>query len=503
MSKESHGRPKAPRARPAPRANSKPASQPASKPTSKPISNPASKPRSGRPPKPRSAPRTPRDPARDAAYSHLAHQAARFPDLSIFGPDVSGLSPRDAAFAHAISDAAQRHWITLVYLLSVHMHRNWADNDPGLRGALLGGAAQILYLDRVPPHAVLDESVEWAKSRCHPSAGGVVNAILRKIAEQLVSREPGPWRDEPGLFPMSDGRILRLKDAPLPENEQHRLSVASSCPLWLIQRWAEAFSPQTARDLALHAITQPPTILNVAHARSAIEPGATGLTFRPHEQQGSVVVEGPREALSELLTQRQDLWAQDPSSCLAVRSVADLTPRLVVDLCAGQGTKTRQLAATFPAARIVASDADPDRLLALKRLAQTSRQIEALELAALKHDFAGTADLVLLDVPCTNTGVLARRAEARYRGTPQQLARLVGVQRGILADALRLLKKGGRILYSTCSVEREENETQIASAPAMGFTPERVTRTMPVGRPGEDPTRYRDGAFSALLSPTG
>ncbi len=383
------------------------------------------------------------------------------------------------------------------------MHRNWADNDPGLRGVLLGGAAQILYLDRVPPHAVLDESVEWAKARCHPSAGGVVNAILRKIAEQLVSREPGPWRDEPGRFPMSDGRMLVLKDAPLPENERHRLSVATSCPAWLIERWGEAFGHDSARALALHALAQPPTVLNIAHAKSPPDDPKSGLMFKPHAQPGSVVVEGPREALSELLTRRQDLWAQDASSCLAVRSVADLSPRLVIDLCAGQGTKTRQLAATFPASRIVASDADPDRLLALTRLAKDSRQIEALELSALKRDFAGTADLVLLDVPCTNTGVLARRAEARYRCTPQQLARLAGVQRGILADALRLLKKGGRILYSTCSVEREENEAQIASAPAMGFTAQRVIRTVPNGLPGEDPTQYRDGAFSALLSPTG
>jgi len=460
---------------------------------------PAAPPKGKAPPQPE--PPAPLDRARDVVHRALAHQAECYPELDLAPLDSSGLSPRDAAFAHAIYDTVLRRWITLGYLIDGFLTRPFGSMDARVRAVLLAGAAQLLLLDRVPPHAVLNESVAWTKQVVKPEVGGLVNAILRRIAELVYTQHQGlpdqkprvPWARERNQLPLPEGDCIELRQPVLPEPLLERAAIATSHPTALLRHWATAFGEPEALRLAEHNTTIPPTLLNVAFASSPVPHTLS------HEQPGTAIYTGSREDLVTLLNARPDIWVQDASSTLAIASIADLSPKLIIDACAGQGTKTRQLARTFPAAKIIATDIDPRRLRTLREIAKLEPTITVIPPEFLAS-YRAQADLILLDVPCSNSGVLPRRVEARYRCDPAQLARLVATQRQILTGTLPLLAPGGHILYSTCSIDHEENEQQLERAKSYNLAATRSHRTMPAGLPGDLPSGYHDGAFSALLS---
>jgi 16S rRNA (cytosine967-C5)-methyltransferase len=214
------------------------------------------------------------------------------------------------------------------------------------------------------------------------------------------------------------------------------------------------------------------------------------------------VFTGTFTQLHDLLSSRHDVWPQDDASAGAVESLAGLKPKMILDLCAGRGTKTRQLAQIFPNAQIAATDADDRRLEVLRKTFAGHGRVTAAGMRATTRGNVGKADLILLDVPCSNSGVLARRPEARYRADDAHLASLVDIQRQIIADSISLLAPGGRILYATCSLEPEENEQQGQwAAKWHNFACNRERRITPSGTPGGPPTAYADGAYSVLLEP--
>ncbi|HYE03342.1 MAG TPA: transcription antitermination factor NusB, partial [Phycisphaerales bacterium] len=427
----------------------------------------------------------------------------RFPDLDLLQLRTAHLDPRDAALAHAIYDAVIRRWITLEFLLARHLSQPIGGLEPRLRAALLVGAAQVLFLDRLPAHAVLNQAVQWAKQRIRPGAGNLVNAVLRRIVElrAAAGTDSRPTytgdRDE---LPRSDGTAVVLAGPVLPEAEEDRLAIATSHPRALIDAWSLALGPAAARRLALHSLARPPNILNTAHARGPL-PDAL---LTPHSIPGHHVFTGSHAELVSLLASRPDVWVQDPASSLAVRSVSGREPALVLDMCAGQGTKTRQLAATFPRARIVATDQDPGRFETLQRVFATEPRVRVLPLPELREHILEQADLILLDVPCSNTAVLARRPEARYRFDTAHLDGLAEIQRQIIADSIPYLSVGPRrigILYSTCSLHPSENDAQAAWAARWHrLTPRGPRLHLPQGGPGEPDHQYTDGSFSVLLA---
>ena len=182
---------------------------------------------------------------------------------------------------------------------------------------------------------------------------------------------------------------------------------------------------------------------------------------------------------------------------------AGLRPQVVVDFCAGRGTKTVQLATAFPAARIVATDPDDARRQDLAKAASRFANIEVLGPDRIPDCFQA-ADLVVADVPCSNTGVLPRRPEAAYRFTARRLEKLVDKQRSIVAGSLPLLKPGGTLLYATCSLEPAENARQAAWLRKHHRLVDRGERQrFPTGLPGDPPTAYADGGYWTLLCHTG
>ncbi len=445
---------------------------------------------------------TPPRSARDSALRVIAQHVRRFPDLEPLAIDERSLSPKDAGLANAIVDAVLRHWLSLEFIAARFSSRPWNSLSHVVRAAILAGTAQLLVLDRIPPHAALHETVEWIK-RESPKASGLVNAILRRVSELKVERLDGLLPDS---FPLhaSSARSLAIPSVELPPDPLAKAAVLLSHPEALLRAWATDFGQDEAVRLSLHSHARPPITLNVQWANDA---APASLELTPHSMHGHATTTLVGARLAAALDEHREVWVQDAAAGKAVRSVAHLTPRVILDACAGQGTKTRQLAAAFPDARILATDVDRTRLATL---AASTRHLPNVTVIAFNtlRDHAGTPDLVLLDVPCTNTGVLARRTEARYRTQTSQLDRLASIQLGLITKAFELLAKDqdARVLYSTCSIDPRENTNRVQeaidTAKSTRGTPiaiESLDLTLPDGVPGETPDTYHDGAFSALL----
>ena len=359
------------------------------------------------------------------------------------------------------------------------------------------GAAQLLLMERLPDHAVINESVELAKRRI-PRAAGLTNAVLRRVAalragkvdRPQFSQTPGTIPDREEL-PLCDGRALRLTEPVFAEDPLARLAAQTSHPIDVLDRWSSRLGRAKAVELALHNLIHAPVIV------AGLPPGLPWCT--PHDESGFCVFAGDREALEGVLADHPTGLVQDPSVARAVEATAGLMPGLIIEVCAGKGTKTRQLAELHRQARIIATDAKPARRALLAKAFSGNDRVRVVEPDELLP-LAGQADLVVVDVPCSNSAVLARRVEARYRIDEPTLGSLVDLQRQIVADAMRHLSDAGHFLYSTCSLEPEENRGQVDWV--MRWHRMRLRRTaslVPRGLPGDPPARYADGGFFALL----
>jgi 16S rRNA (cytosine967-C5)-methyltransferase len=464
-------------------------------------------------------------------HYRLREEAHRYPDLGLEPLDTGELkgpgAGREAALAHAIYDAVMRRWITLEAVIAPHLTgpkaRPLHELDSTVRAALLAGAAQLLLLDRIPPHAAINEAVNWTRNAGKPKATGLVNALLRRVAESVARAEEGwpvylegPATEHVGKadrLPLHDGRAIQLTKDVFPTETLLWLESAVGVPRLLVERWHARFGEEGAVEQALHTLVQPPVVINHSHAASDTEDPddwsvsvREGQTLEPHEREGLSVLGPPGASPRDMLRGRKDIWVQDATSAgaLDVLDGLDLKPNLIVDLCAGLGTKTRQLRAMFPEATILACDTNDARAKGLRRVFAKDELTKVLDIEDVRSEAAGKADLVLLDVPCSNSGVLPRRPEARYRlGTEkagEQLERLTGIQRDLLAQSRAMLAPGGHVVYATCSMDEDENQRITAWArESAGFAILKETSTLPAGLPGGAPTAYHDGGYAALL----
>ncbi len=433
--------------------------------------------------------------ARDLVTARVTKRTREFPQLFPNPLKTDGLDHRDVALAHAIDQAVARRWLTLVAVIQSVLSRPWDRLEAQVQGSLLVGTAQILLMDRIPDHAAISEAVDWAKSR-RPKAAGIVNAVLRRVAE-LRKRDPGSFFP-PGSFfrrnelPLHDGRVLTLRKPVFDEDPLHRLAQQTSHPVGLLTRWAERDGFESAARLAVHGLVHPPIILTGDLSKDPPH-------CAPHDETGFAVFDGDRAELVPLLAAHAALRVQDPASAAAVAATASLIPNLIVELCAGKGTQTRQLVEVHPQAIIIATDGNPRKRAVLREVFDGHDRVRIVEPKQLV-EHAGQADLVVVDAPCSNTGVLARRVEARYRCTPETLKTLVDLQRQILVEAIRTRAADGQILYCTCSVEPEENQQQVQwLAKWHRAEARREVSLQPAGEPGNPPAGYRDGGYFAIL----
>ena len=375
-------------------------------------------------------------PARKAAFQILvAIERGHFhSDDLLRGRAVNALSSADRNLATALVLGTLRWQIRLDAELRPLLKRPNARLDAEVLIALRLGAFQLLHMDRIPAHAAIGESVELTQRAGHHFASGMVNAVLRKLetSRQSANRTAPP--------------AAKL--------------VAQTHPSWLVDRWTSFYGLEAACDICSHGQSQPPQIIRVANPGVADELATSGVHLEPGELLASArrVVSGDVAATDAFREGRA--WFQDEGSQL----VAEIAGKgsQILDCCAAPGGKTLILAERNPRARIVACEASAPRLEQLRmRLARFGDRIECRLLDVTKLADEAACDLVLADVPCSGTGTLGRNPEIRHRLRMEDLPRQAARQREILMAALRAVRPGGRVIYSTCSLEPEENEEVI------------------------------------------
>ncbi len=301
--------------------------------------------------------------------------------------------------------------------------------------ALRLGAFQLLHMDRIPAHAAIGESVEIAKTAGHRFASGMVNAVLRKLAAASAEAKEKA-----------------------PEEEDCRRAF----PAWMVERWTATYGEEAAHAICRHGQSQPNITIRMVGDDVEAELQAEGVTLSP-----GPLLRAARRVISGDITETKAfregrVRLQDEGSQL----VAELVPHggAILDCCAAPGGKTLILAERNSGARIVASEPSPQRLTQLReRLAVLGGRVECRLADATSLEDDAAYHVVLADVPCSGTGTLGRNPEIRHRLRLEDLPRQAERQRAILRGALRAVRAGGCVIYSTCSLEPEENEQVVAA----------------------------------------
>jgi 16S rRNA (cytosine967-C5)-methyltransferase len=369
-------------------------------------------------------------PARKAAFSILLAVERRdgHSDDLLRGSRVSKLPAADRNLTTALVLGALRWQIALDAAVRPLLKKPNAKLDVEVLIALRLGAFQLLHMDRIPARAAIDESVELAKQAGHKFASGMVNAVLRKLSAQkeMASAE------------------------------------TSAYPSWMVERWTQIFGSEAACDVCRHGQLQPVLALRVAEPGIEDELREAGVELAPGAllSRARVILAGDVTATAAF--QEGRVRVQDEGSQL----VAEIAGQgsAILDCCAAPGGKTLILAEGNPEARIVACEASEPRLEALRvRLAGLGDRVECRLADATQLSYEAEFDLVIADVPCSGTGTLGRNPEIRHRLGVEEFARQAERQRLILDSALRASRPGGRVVYSTCSLEPEENEQVVAA----------------------------------------
>jgi 16S rRNA (cytosine967-C5)-methyltransferase len=373
--------------------------------------------------------------------------------------------------------------------------------EPAVLVGVRLAAYQVLFLDRVPAHAAVDHAVGWVRARSGAGAAGYANAVLRALLQGLEGRTLGP-EDPRRDVPREDGSFVRVRDPVFGDPDlgaPANLGLRYAMPPWLVERWIARVGKERAEAVLRAGIARPPLALRARGDRSALLSDLRKVdpTARPGPTDDSVLADGG-EGMALAFVREGRATVQDPT---AQRVAPLLEPRpgqRLLDLCAAPGGKTLHLADLVTRGEVVASDVDPEKVRALASLAHvppgvTLHAVRVPEEGVLPFEPA-SFDGILIDAPCSNTGVLRRRVEARWRVTPEDLAVLAQKQRALLESALPLLRPDGTLLYSTCSTEREENADVVDAFVAAH--PEWRARTAFDVLPARD----ADGGFAAVLT---
>jgi 16S rRNA (cytosine967-C5)-methyltransferase len=408
---------------------------------------------------------------------------------SAFDRRTIRLDPRDRRWTRELvfGMLRQRSWLDA--LLDDRVRGGLAKLDPDLIDLLRLGAYQLLSMGSVPAYAAIGQTVELTKRRHGIGASKLANAVLRRLDRE---------RD-------------RLTVA-TPEDPVEALALRHSHPRWLVARWIARWGSDETRVLLEANNREAPLVARPYHVvreqlEAMLEGAGVTVADAPLVDDSLVLTSGVG-AMTELGAFKQGLFhLQDPASTLVTRYAAISPGTRVADLCAAPGGKTLELART--AGVVFAGDASFARLA---RVRENVRRLDAANVVPFVGDARFPAvsgmDAVLIDVPCTGTGTFRRHPDARWRLKVSDLAVLPAVQRSILRAAASAVRPGGLLVYSTCSLETEENDAQIESflsdnpgwrlePPPEGAVPGAV---LDAGRLRVLPQRHgTDGAFAARL----
>jgi 16S rRNA (cytosine967-C5)-methyltransferase len=399
-------------------------------------------------------------PARLAAFKILKQVESGAFSSILLAAEEPHLQPADRALCHELVLGVLRWQLRLDKILEHFSKRAVESLDQGVRIALRLGLYQLRYLSRIPASAAVNESVSLVRAARLSSATSFVNAVLRRAIREA---EYDPVAD------VSD---------PL-----DRIAIQTSHPVWLIDRWATAFGRDEAESFANANNMMPPVAFRVVQNRANQAEVLSKLTSVESSQivDGAWRVSGATSLLRELST-AGEIYLQDEASQLVAHELEVKSGERVLDLCAAPGGKTTLIAdRSEDSAFIVAADRSAMRMATVVNTMHLHglKSINPVVLdAAEPLPFAARSfDKVLVDAPCSGTGTLRRNPEIRWRLTPVDIVRLTEQQKRILRRAVEMVKPGGRLVYSTCSVEPEENEEVIAGI--SGLELQKTSRTWP------------------------
>jgi len=362
-----------------------------------------------------------------------------------------------------------RRRLTLDHLIAQFTDRAIRRIDPGLLDVLRLAVYEILFVAHVPVHASVSEAVTLVRTHVREAFAPFANAVLRALTRAVVGEEPSTVPSARAL-PIGHGLVVRFDRDVLPDpvgDLTGYLSVTGGVPRWLVARWQRNFATDVVFQIVAASASKPPLTVRVNTLRAtrdalADELARSDVTTSPGDVAETLRIDSP-VALTSLDAFREGrFYIQDVSALSASRLVDPRPGERVLDLCAAPGGKTTHLAElAADRAEITALDVSTRRLERVvenvRRLGITCIRTRSADARRLPDDLKGTFDAVLADVPCSNTGVLRRRVEARHRLTPESINERAGVQREILRAALGASRPDGRVVYSTCSIEPEEN----------------------------------------------
>jgi 16S rRNA (cytosine967-C5)-methyltransferase len=348
----------------------------------------------------------------------------------------------DAALLTEMAYGTIQRRLTLDYYLQPFVKRKL---EHWVRNLLRLSVYQLVYLDRIPDRAVIHEAVEIAKRRGHQGIAGLINGVLRSIQRNGV----------PSLSSIAD--------------PAKRLSIETSHPQWLVMRWIHQFGFEKTKEMCEHNLLAPVQTARVNPAKTTREELLALLREEGYLVEPSPVIPVSVRAVKGNLArseyyQKGYFTIQDESSMLAAYALDVLPKQHVLDACAAPGGKTAHIAERLEnTGKVIALDLHPHKAKLIadqaKRLGLSNITVQVLDSRKVNGVFpAESFDRVLVDAPCSGFGVLRRKPDIKYAKTEEDIHSLQAVQMEILHATSALLKRGGILVYSTCTVDREENE---------------------------------------------
>ncbi|HYX54147.1 MAG TPA: 16S rRNA (cytosine(967)-C(5))-methyltransferase RsmB [Candidatus Limnocylindrales bacterium] len=379
----------------------------------------------------------PASPARVAAFQILlrVERESAYATELLHSEMLEELSPPDRNLVTEIVMGVLRWRSRLDEAIAYFSFSPMRKLDLEVLTALRMGVYQILLLTRVPPHAAVNETVELVKLSKKTSAAGLANAVMRKIQGAQRSGKH-PWT-KPGL------------------------AAEYAHPEWLVERWRKEYDDETAALICKFDQTIPATTLRLANAQQHEQLTQEGIELEPAALLRSAAKVGSGDVTQSELFRSAQIAIQDEGSQLVATLVG--SGKRILDCCAAPGGKTGALATRMPEAQIFAAELHPHRARLLRRRAPQDN-VQVITADATNLPYGAEFDRVLADVPCSGTGTLARNPEIKWRLRPEDIHDLQARQIAIVRAAMRHVAPGGRLVYSTCSLEAEENRTVVEVA---------------------------------------
>lgn len=365
--------------------------------------------------------------------------------------DKSALNQHDQRLAERIIKGTLEERASVDAAISRYLRGELKKLSPELRAALRIGAYQIQHLDRVRPEAAVNQTVELAKKVTNRFEANLVNAVLRKIVTESQRAEP-----------------------PAELRTAEQVAMHFSHPLWLVERWCAQIGLEETTQLCAYNNQRQPVSIRLNRLMGSDGPlleqiAAEGVELESGEVLHncfSITAISPHRRLSDLKSFKNGLFTiQDESSAMVAKALDPLPGELLVDLCAAPGGKTAYLAELMSnQGRIIAVDLHENRLAQVREgCARLGVEIVTPVVAdgtSYSLDGVGerAADRVLVDAPCSGLGTVGRKKDLRWNRTLEDLEGLYPLQFSLLENAARLVRPGGKIMYSTCSTDQGENE---------------------------------------------